>query len=302
MNQEDFNKFQLSEYQFIAQAHFETIKQVTEFFRYYLIILSASAIIFVLFDHNIETLQQFLNGSFIFVSKIISSFFIILSFVGLFLCIYIINLRQDAILYARTVNGIRKYFFESKIFLSEEFEKYFRVMTKNITQPSYLEWHIFFPVVFTFSLLNTVYLSLGLYLRPNGFIKDFIYIKIPLLALPTLYLVLIGFFTLHTFLYVYLAYWRDNTYMRSHKIGIDIDGVLNDHKKHFCNLLQNNLSYNRLSPDDIIKIPVRHISGRGITETDELKVFNDVKYWEEMLPIQNNFNSIHKIKKQCLID
>jgi len=39
--------------------------------------------------------------------------FICIAVVGFLVMIYIANLRMDAILYARTVNGIRKYFFDN---------------------------------------------------------------------------------------------------------------------------------------------------------------------------------------------
>lgn len=298
MSNEEFNKFQLAEYEFIAEAHFETIKQVTTFFRYYLIFLAAPAIILGVVDKDVESLEKFFLFQFPILSKFISLFFIFISVIGLLLCLYIINLRMDAILYARTINGIRKYFFENKIFTEVEYEKYFRVLTKNITQPSYLEWHLFFPVVFTFAFLDAIYLGFGLYLWPNGLFHNPIIKDFSILGHPIWAMIVIEFVLIHMFLYVYQAYYRDNLYMRSHKIGIDIDGVLNDHRTKFCDILENNENYCRLSPNEINKIPVRFIAGKNITEIDELKVFNNANYWEDMPPISDNFQALKKINKQ----
>lgn len=64
-------------------------------------------------------------------------------------------------------------------------------------------------------------------------------------------------------------------------LGVDIDGVVNHHREHFCRLLELQTA-KRLSPDAITVIPVRGIPGCDVTEADEHAVFNWPAYWVDM--------------------
>ena len=57
--------------------------------------------------------------------------------------VYVINLRCDAVLYARTINGIRNYFYETKK-LDIESENRYRVLIKRTQTPRYFEPTYFF--------------------------------------------------------------------------------------------------------------------------------------------------------------
>src|SRR4029077_2541774 len=82
--------------------------------------------------------------------------------IGLFVMVFIINLRLDALLYARTVNGLRnKFCNDSGLTIAEELP--FRVLPLSIHQPRYFEWHYTIVVIAVFALIDTAYLFLGWY-------------------------------------------------------------------------------------------------------------------------------------------
>ena len=64
-------------------------------------------------------------------------------------------------------------------------------------------------------------------------------------------------------------------------VGIDIDGVLNDHRVHFASLLKS-LTGKILDPGAITTIPVHKIPHTDVTQLDEFAIFNWPAYWTEM--------------------
>ena len=59
---EKFNEFQIEEYKNISNAHFETNKQIGIFFRYFLLIASAPALMFICFGQDINLLNSAYSG------------------------------------------------------------------------------------------------------------------------------------------------------------------------------------------------------------------------------------------------
>ena len=110
--EDKLNSFQLEEYKNISNAHFETNKQIGIFFRYFLLIASAPALIFVWFGKENSFLDNILVGTDTNKNLFVGFFLILLSIIGILSCFYLISLRLDSILYARTINGIRKYFYK----------------------------------------------------------------------------------------------------------------------------------------------------------------------------------------------
>lgn len=78
-------------------------------------------------------------------------------------------------------------------------------------------------------------------------------------------------------------------------MGVDIDGVLNKHRHHFCKLL-NELVQKQLDPEQITSIPVHENQDLGVSRTDERKVFNDPRYWVEMPCINDAAYNIEKLR------
>ncbi len=74
---------------------------------------------------------------------------------------------------------------------------------------------------------------------------------------------------------------RERKWQGKWTLCIDIDGVLNRHREHFCALLQKYRGKN-LKPEDITAIPVRNLTKHGITYEDEQAVLNKPEYWTNM--------------------
>lgn len=136
-----FDIFQLEEYKNISNAHFETNKQIGTFFRYFLLIASAPTLIFVWFGKNDGFLNDLLNGIDTHRNIFIGFFLLVVSFIGLMSCFYLISLRLDSILYARAVNGIRGFFYRKKLILKNIIELFQnKRISPNIEIHTHLEY------------------------------------------------------------------------------------------------------------------------------------------------------------------
>lgn len=165
-NEKHISEFMLSEYEHISNAHFESGKSINSFFRYYLLIMSAPAFIFLIFDKKMEDVTRMFNGEDLGVNKYICFFFIIISSVGYFIFMYIINKKMEVILYARTVNGIRNYF-KTK---SEIDVKDFLVLPTDINKPTYFKTSGFYMIL-PIGIINSVFLFIALWIINNKYLS-----------------------------------------------------------------------------------------------------------------------------------
>ena len=101
----------------------------------------------------------------------------------------------------------------------------------------------------------------------------------------------------HVVLYGSLTRYRERSYLRSRILGVDIDGVLNDHRTQFCRVLREKMNKD-LNPGAIVRIPVHEISDADVTEDDEQAVFNWPSYWVEMPPKEDAADMLKKIRNQ----
>lgn len=302
-----FKEFQIEEYKNISNAHFEANKQIGIFFRYFLLIASAPALIFIWFGKDINLLNSLINGNEdVFLRNIFIGFFLLLiSIIGLMSSFYLISLRLDSILYARTVNGVRKFFYNKKNIIYEE---QYRVLPKQTNIPKYFDIHTFGILIFTVAIINSIYFSLGTRIIagvgnlffPKLISEKFIYYNY---SLGETVIAFILFLLLHLVYYSIISKYRRMSYMKTRIIGIDIDGVLNKHRDTFCKIHQENLDKinngvtpkNKiLTPEEITKIPVSNIDEKKIDKNDEFDVFNNPKYWKEQMPIEENVGKIIK--------
>lgn len=273
-NMTSYEDFLITEYNNIAQAHFKSIEAISNFFKYYLLVMSVPITI-------IGVLYRIANDEKISSSNIISSnqsilvaALIVISLVGAGVFIYVINLRLDVILYARTVNSIRKHFYD-KAELETHLRLRFKVLPQSPSLPSYKEESFFLPVVFVFALLNTAYFALALYVFWGIIESICIYPK------PIMIIISVLFFILHFIVYLLYARHRETGYLRSNIVGVDIDGVMNMHKEHFCELLKSSTG-KELASEKITIIPVNEAKNSSVTRGDECVVFNDPRYWTDM--------------------
>ncbi len=217
---------------------------------------------------------------------------IMIALIGFCLLMYIIVLRMDGVLYARTVNGVRKYFYNS---INKDFEKIIKtkVLHYTNTRPSYFEPTFFFPVLFCFLIINSAYLFFGinfLFIFSGEIENIFICFFSNIIAI----ICSILFIVLQYIIYICFARNREYTYLGSSIMGVDIDGVLNKHREKFCEILKKNTGKN-LSPEDITEIPVHKNPKLNISREDEKKVFNDPEYWIDMPKIDGAIETLNKI-------
>ncbi|MGO9454366.1 MAG: hypothetical protein ACLQDV_25455 [Candidatus Binataceae bacterium] len=288
-----FEEFLKSEYNNISQAHFNTNQSISEFFKVYIGIVSLPISVAVIFlkPEELQRSLRLLAGH----SSLILFGFGFIVVVSLCVMGYIINLRCDAALYARTINGIRNYFYEKK--LDIESENRYRVLPKSPLTPRYSEPLYFIFVVLAFAIVGTAYWTLGLlfFFAPTRYL--FPAAQWRFLRLPGFWLALVACPLAHIMLYELIINYRERSYLRSRILGVDIDGVLNEHRTQFCRFLAQKVE-KKFSPDAIVHIPVHEIVGAGITEADEEAVFNWPSYWVEMPPMESAPEILKKIRNQ----
>jgi hypothetical protein len=197
-----FEKFLLKEYDNIAQAHFNTTATISTFFRYYLLIISFPLTALTILTKTVESASSYIPSA-----SMLVWLSIFLCAVGLSIMGYILNLRFDAILYARQVNGIRDIFWK-KSDLPPDLEAKTRVLPRSTDLPKYYETQYFFCVVIAFFLLDSLYPFIGLryYMAQTGDSCSCNWL-IPSIASGIS-------IAIHWACYYYLAWHRENNYLK----------------------------------------------------------------------------------------
>lgn len=286
---DEYADFLKSEYDNIASAHFSAVSEISTFFKHYLFFvgLPVPVGIALLNFLNIKKLPCSLETVHMFVGML----GIILSIIGFFVMCYLSNLRFDVVLYAQKVNSIRRFFSDrSNLELQQLLQINHLPCSKakpHYNEPSYFGW-----VVWTIAFINACYLFAGMFYLWSAFFPAQQYLWIAPLFVSS-----VAFLGLHWAAYLSLSKYRDTRFFKTRIIGVDIDGVLNKHREHFCNILKEKTG-KVINPDDITKIPVRNCSGLGISQEDELKVFHDIKYWKEMPADEEAIKNLEKIQKE----
>jgi len=150
------------EYNNIAQAHFNINTAVGEFFKAYITIVSIPISLAVIFakpaDLHSGGMLDFLKSNAAAVAVGMSSVWLI----GLMVLGYLISLRCDALLYARTVNGIRNYFY-ARSDIGAERARSIRGLPVDVRLPRYFEFGYFLFVIVAFAAVGTAYMLGGIY-------------------------------------------------------------------------------------------------------------------------------------------
>ena len=287
LNDGAFEEYLKSEYSNIAQAHFTTIDTISAFFRYYLLIMSIPisliAVLLTVIPGGAE-----LTTTLVKFGPVLAVIFFAISFAGIGVMLYITSLRMDVILYARVVNAIRKHFYDgASIDLATKLHT--RVLPQTPSRPSYAEWHYFGPVIACFAILNTSYFVLAFFALQIASVGTF--------AIPPWWVwpIVAVFFGSHLRFYTHYANHREHAYLRSNILGVDIDGVLNQHRTHFCDLLKQNTDIS-IDPNNITLIPVHENSELNVSRDEERKVFNDPKYWINMPVVDGAEDNLKRIR------
>lgn len=274
----EFREYLRAEYRHIAEAHFRTIEAISSFFRYYLLIMSAPITALAIFIGLSDNLQGIINIVESLRPLLVATLTVI-SLVGFFVMLYIINLRMDVILYARTVNAVRKHFYDQAP-TDIDTKLHTRVLPQTPAQPGYKESRYFLPVVLAFALFNTFYLTLALFLAGWSF-EEVAQMSSWFYRVPWWSWLGLIFLPAHLVFYTQCAKHREHAYLRSFSLGVDIDGVLNTHRHHFSWLLTENAGIER-DPESFTTIPLHECPALEISRDHEKQVFNDPRYWVEM--------------------
>ncbi|MEO0074019.1 MAG: hypothetical protein ABIK43_05110, partial [candidate division WOR-3 bacterium] len=204
---------------------------------------------------------------------------------GTLLFCYILNLRMDTALYARVINGIRKYFYDRSD-LEVAVQLRTRVLPGSFALPHYFETSYFLPVVAVFALVNTLY-AYGATFAVTHYSW-----------MQSLWALLLGL--LHFVAYWSYTQYREHLYLRSNILGVDIDGVLTQHREHFCQLLTAK-GGPALEPEKITCIPVHEHPTMGVTREQEHAVFNDPQYWTGLDVVPDSAETLSRIRRSFAV-
>jgi hypothetical protein len=151
------DEFMLKEYENIASAHFDSQNGLRQQFRFYLLI-SAVPLTVLGFTFKLETDIQHI-GLFD-LPKLLAAAFFGIGFLGLLMLLSMIHTALDATLYARTVNGIRRYFVDRATAGGTTLNPYLK-MPIALDRPRYFHIRAFFWQVILVSAVNTAYMEVG---------------------------------------------------------------------------------------------------------------------------------------------
>lgn len=208
MNNEkdDATEFMLAEYQQIVAAFFDLCRQKDQMFRFYLIVIALPIPILTAFiglgirpAYGAKNMTEILAEMQPFIN-ILKWMYIIIALAGFVMALIIIELRLEALGYARTVNLIRKFFVDR----NKNIEQYLALPTtyklpKFFEQP--MGWHfavssMLFQVIFM-GLIDSAFLAIGI-----GFIFE-------LWDWTKLSMIFITYIAIHIILYYGLSHIRE---------------------------------------------------------------------------------------------
>lgn len=152
----DMSDFFMKEYENIAQAYFNSHELAAKWMKFYLIILAVPfSFIAFIFSKKPEQLDL-LN-----LPNTISILIFVVGIINTVLSFLIIHSRMDTTLYARTINGIRKYFYDHNKDRIENLKQYI-ILPIDATKPHFLRYRgdRFLLLILT-SFVNSLYLGYG---------------------------------------------------------------------------------------------------------------------------------------------
>jgi len=151
----DSSDFMLVEYEKIASAYFGLRDQSNEWFKAYLALiglpLTVLAAVLKLGDGNLsDTLGD--------LPQLVAALLVLVSFLGFFVTLSVISMRMEMILYARTINLVRRYFGDQ----DEKLRKFFILPTSDVLPPFYEAWRAMFWQVIMLGFLDSIILTVGI--------------------------------------------------------------------------------------------------------------------------------------------
>jgi hypothetical protein len=154
------DEFMLKEYESIAAAHFDSQTGLRQQFRFYLVVAAVPLTVLGVALNRSAAVARPGDFSVWSLPPLVSTVFLGIGFLGLLLSFAMIHTAFDCILYARTVNGVRKYFTDRACVLGVDLKPYF-VMPTEKTRPSYFHFRSFFYLQLLISFVNSAYVFVG---------------------------------------------------------------------------------------------------------------------------------------------
>lgn len=209
----DITDFLLAEYENVAKAFFNTYELGAKWIRYYMLIAAVPfAFITVVYREK--------GGFNLFDIKedTIAVAFLIVGMLNVFVSYIIIDLRLDSVLYARTVNGVRKYFVANEFTGQENFEKKQEdFLRKYVVLPIDINKPLFFKrggdlsvLVLIMGIVNSFYISVGF--LQVGAISNFVSLYFTYFTRCLIIFLLV--FILHFVFYNVAARNKENSYCK----------------------------------------------------------------------------------------
>ena len=269
------------EYEVLKDAHFQTSQSITTFFQYVILIFSAPLVL--LSNDKIET-------------AVLSFVFVVISLVGFFILLYLSQLRCEALLYARNINKLRNSLYTYSLTgCNQEKIHSIKVMLSQEKKPKYSNWAQFGFIVWALGLLNSFYMGYGMYnlIQLPGFYCKVVIDNVVIVS----NIIALIFLALHFVAHKVISIRNENGSDYFNRIiGVDIDGVLNDHEAQFV-AINNEVNELKISQSDITTLPVH--KSKIIPVENERRVFAQQKYWDKM-PVRSDvaINLIEEIKNK----
>ena len=161
----DASDFMIQEYDQIASAYFGLRDQVNDWFKSYLSLiglpLTVLAAVFRLSG-------QELTASIGQLPDVVSVLLVLIALLGLFVVLNIVSMRMEMILYARTINGVRRYFGEMDMRTGKahgrgELSEFLILPTSDAVPPFFESWRAMFWQVVTIGCIDGLVLGVAIH-------------------------------------------------------------------------------------------------------------------------------------------
>lgn len=155
---EQGSDFMVTEYDRISTAYFGLQNQVNDWFKSYLTVIGFPITVLVAILRLVPSEKEI---TFTSLPNILAGLLLIIALLGLFITISIISMRMEMIMYARTINLVRRYFVDN----NEKLVDYL-ALPKTDTKPGFYEkkdsliWQISIMAIIDGALIALVAVNL----------------------------------------------------------------------------------------------------------------------------------------------
>lgn len=155
---EQEKEFMITEYDRISTAYFGLQNQVNEWFKSYLTVIGFPITVLIAILRLVPSEKEI---TFTSLPNILAGLLLIIALLGLFITISIISMRMEMIMYARTINLVRRYFAVNNEKLLD-----YLALPKTDTKPGFYEkkdsliWQISIMAIIDGALISIVVVNL----------------------------------------------------------------------------------------------------------------------------------------------